>query len=148
MRLAMLVSLGLGAIAVLQAAINRKVAAVWGLAPAVLLNTVVLLVVAGAFLGTALRGLGPFARFVAEDARLGQLRWWWVLPGLLGFALVAGLPWAVARVGALQVFVGVVAAQMVTSLFWDALVEGIPATGARALGAALAIVSVVLVAWR
>jgi transporter family-2 protein len=139
----------LGAMAVIQATINRQIAVQWGLSPAVLLNTFVATVVAAAFLGVLLARGGP-AFLLKPGVGLSELRfhWHWLLPGVFGFFLVAGLPWAVHHIGALRVFVGVVAAQMVTSLAWDHFAEGIPASAVRGTGALLAVASVVLVSWR
>jgi transporter family-2 protein len=137
----------LGVLAVIQVTINRQVATRWGLAPATLLNTAVATLAAGIFLGFAVAlGRDPF--LFQPGLRLSGLRWYWLLPGVIGFMLVAGLPWAVHHVGALRVFVGVVAAQMVASLAWDHFAESNPATPTRIGGALLAIASVVLVSWR
>ena len=144
---ALVVPLVLGAVAVLQATLNRQVAATWGLAPASVLNMLVGLAWAGAFLLVVQAGrLDPELSRV--EVRLGQMRWWWVLPGLFGFGLVTGLPWAVDKLGAQPVFVAVVGAQMVTSLLWDAYVEGVGVSAPRLLGGLLAVASVGLVSWK
>jgi len=83
-----------------------------------------------------------------SGARASELRFYWFLPGVFGFLLVAGLPWAAHHVGTLRVFVGVVAAQMITSLAWDHFAESIPVTATRITGALLAIASVVLASVR
>ena len=141
---ALLVPLALGAAAVLQATLNRHVAAAWGLAPACVLNMLVALALAAVFVGAALGGRidGELGR---ASLQLASMRWWWIVPGILGFSLVAGLPWAVAKLGALPVFVAVVGAQMVTSLAWDAVAEGVSVTPTRILGGLLAVASVWLV---
>lgn len=144
--MAVLVALVLGATTVLQAGLNRRIAIEWGLAPTVFLNALTVLVLGTLFYFLALYGwLGAST---AQGARLAAWRWWWLLPGICGFALVAGLPWVVARVGALHVYVGVVAAQMCASLLWDVWIEGIGFSWVRATGAAMAIVAVAFVAWR
>lgn len=137
---AALVAFALGCVAVVQASLNRRIAAQIGLAPAVLLNGLIVAACAGAFYFSARRGwiggLVPSAE--------ATFKWWWIIPGVLGFALITGLPWAIARVGALQVFVVAVAAQMIASLAWDALVEGIPVNAMRALGATVCVAGVAL----
>jgi transporter family-2 protein len=138
----------LGTVAVFQAAFNRRIAAAWGLAPAALLNTAVLLVVGLTFLwwSSAQRNARP--HFFQPGGDLGQFRLWWLLPGLFGFSLLTGLPYALAKLGALRVFVALVASQVLTSLIWDATVEKIDLTWPRLLGAGLALGSVVLNSWK
>ena len=138
----------LGALAVLQATINRHIALQWGIAPTVALNAAVIGVVAALFYAAVRVGSVGNEFVLHPGASLAQMKWWWVVPGLIGFALVAGLPYAVDKIGALRVFVGVVAAQMITSLVWDAAFEKTPATLVRVLGAGLAVVSVLLVSWK
>lgn len=144
---ALIVPLVLGAAGVMQAVLNRHVAASWGLGPASVLNMVIALLLALAFVGAAYSGRidGELGRVSVDLARF---RWWWLVPGMFGFGLVAGLPWAISKLGALPVFVGVVAAQMVTSLLWDALAEGVSITPSRLCGGLLAVASVWLVSWK
>lgn len=135
----------LGAFGVLQAALNRQVAIASGLPPAVFFNTLVFLAMASLFLG--------LSRVAARSASDGpglaaSFRWWWVLPGFLGFCVVAGLPFAIQKIGAARVFVALVASQMATSLVWDAVVEKLPVTGTRLAGAALAVLGVLVASRR
>ena len=142
--------LAIGAVSVLQATLNRRIGAEIGLGGAVLLNALVMcstaavVVTALTATGTALLGHGT----VLGLEGLRQWSWWWVLPGLFGLAIVIGLPMMVERVGALTVFVGLVTAQTVTGLVWDAIEEGIPVTPTRALGVVAAIAAVLLVGRR
>ena len=146
MRVAVLIALALGATAVVQAGLNRRIAVEWGLAPTVFLNALTVLVLGALFHVLAVRGW--FGASIADNAGITAWRWWWLIPGLCGFALVAGLPWVVARAGALQVYVGVVAAQMCASMIWDAWIEGMGFSWVRATGAAMVIAGVAFVAWR
>lgn len=140
----LVVPLALGIVAVLQATLNRSIAASTGLAAAATLNMIVATVCALGFAAYCM---------TREDATgalrwqpdLGAFRWWWLLPGLVGFAIVLGLPWAVARIGALQTFVVLVGAQMVTSAVWDRFVEGIPFSTPRVAGAGFTVLGVWLV---
>jgi transporter family-2 protein len=141
------VAVVLGFIAVLQVTINRHIALRWGLAGAVLLNGLVL-TLAASLLFAVVRARGVQGFLLREGAALSDARWWWVLPGLFGLSLVALLPWAAHHVGFQRVFVGLVAAQMVGSLLWDLLVEKIPVTAPRGVGAVLAVASVALVSSR
>jgi transporter family-2 protein len=71
-----------------------------------------------------------------------------MVPAFGGVIIVAGIPWAIARLGALPVLVGIVASQMVVGLLWDALVEGQPITALRVVGATLAVAGVFVAGWR
>jgi transporter family-2 protein len=143
----LIVPLVLGIAAVLQAALNREVASHTGLAAATALNMLVAAIAAFAF-----------AAFCAvRKAPEGLLRWhvasqdfraWWLLPGLIGFALVLGLPWAIERAGALATFVVLVAAQMLASTLWDRIAGGVPLSWPRVLGALCTVAGVALVAWK
>jgi len=144
MNLAILLPLCLGAVAVLQATLNRQIAERWGLAPAAILNTSIAVLCSTALLVYCLAS-GSRSGLLRVTFEPGALRWWWLLPGAFGFAIVVGLPWAVGKAGALPTFVSMVAAQMLASALWDRFALGIAWDGSRALGAVLAIASVWLV---
>lgn len=145
-----LLLLALGAVTVLQATLNRRIGSELGLGGAVLLNAVVMCGAAAILVGyltasgTTLLSNGALLGFEG----LRQWSWWWILPGLFGLGIVLGLPMMVERVGALTVFVGLVAGQTIAGLIWDALEEGIAVTPSRALGVACAIAAVLLVGRR
>lgn len=140
MNLALLVPFALGCFAVLQVALNKRIAASMGLTQAVILNAGVLLVVAVVFWLYARGARQDFGEWMSGSGGFGDFKLWWIIPGLCGLTLVAGLPWAVQRVGALQAFVVLVAAQMVFGIVWDHVVDGITVTVPRVAGAGLAIV--------
>jgi transporter family-2 protein len=147
MSIALVVSAVVGFLTVLQATFNRQIARAWGLAPAAVLNTAVAVVLSLAFLAFCVwRGSDTGLSRVSFDIRL--MRAWWLLPGCFGIAIVIGLPWAVSKVGALPVFVALVAAQVVTSALWDRLVDEAPLSPARIAGAVLAVASVALANWK
>ena len=147
MSIAVFVSVVLGVLSVLQATLNRHIAREWGLAPAAVLNTAVAVMLSLAFVAYGVwRGSDSDLSRVTFDARL--MRAWWVLPGCFGVALVVGLPWAVSKIGALPVFVGLIAAQVLTSALWDRLVDGAALSPPRIAGALLAVASVALANWK
>ncbi len=130
----------LGFFAVMQAALNRKFAQSTDLPFAVLVNAG-FLVVAG-ILFFLISRIAPDVlpvMFRKRDASY-PIFWWVFLPGLFGFSLVAGLPWAISRLGATQVFIALISAQLVTSIIWDYLMEGIQISFSR-LTAVLLIIS-------
>ncbi len=145
--MALFVPLVIGVVSVLQATLNRQVARQWGLAPTAVLNMVVALVIALAFVSLCLMR-GPGVGIFRIHFEPSLMRWWWLLPGVFGCAIVFGLPWAVEKLGALPVFVVLVGAQMCTSAAWDRLIEGAPLSTPRVIGALLAVLSAVLVNWK
>lgn len=148
MRLISLVPLLCGLAVVAQAGLNRRFAGQWGLLSAVLMNMVVATV--------ATFGVYAVARSVPglwPEASVGQGRFdgftpWHLLPGLCGVLIVIGMPWAIGRLGAVQSGLLLIVAQLVTSLVWDALVEGRPATLARVVGSAIALAGAAIVVWK
>lgn len=135
----------LGIAAVAQATLNKEIAQGTGLAAATALNMAVAAALAFAFaLWCALRGeaAGPMRWSVDASA----FRAWWLVPGLVGFLIVLGLPWSVQRVGALSTFVALVGAQMLASALWDHFAGGIPLSAGRIGGAVCTVAGVVLLA--
>lgn len=126
----------LGAAAILQAGLNRMVAAQSTLPVAVLVNTGVLVILAGGFFWFHVRS-GPGPEFTS-------LPWYALIPGIMGFSLVAGLPFAISRIGALQTFIVFVTGQLFFSLLWDRWVENIPITSSRIVALALTCAGVLL----
>ncbi len=141
-------SLLIGAAAVLQGALNRKVAAVWGLPAAIALNALVLLPCALGLLALARAGVLPGELLRPRAEAFVNPRGWYLLPGLLGMFIVTALPLAIGRIGATQVFVTVVAGQMVASLAWDRGVEGIAPSALRLFGVGLVTVGAYLASIR
>lgn len=134
----------LGAIAVLQGALNRIIAGSWGLAPAIVLNNCVILAAGLVLFGAVKFYPEIFPEGLRDKAGFTSFSWYYVLPGLCGLVLVAGIPFAIGKIGAANVFIGIVCAQMVASLIWDKVVEGIPLTWTRTAGAFFAILGAVM----
>lgn len=122
----------LGAVAVLQAGLNRRISAHWGIGGAVLMNALVL-----AVLAIILYFSGALSN---SKISISDFKIWFVVPGFLGLTLVAGLPLAISRWGALNTFLWLIASQIVASAFWDFLVEGQPFSWKKLAGGAIAIV--------
>ena len=142
-----LIPLSVGAMTVLQGTINRHMSQSVGLGSAIVLNSaLVMALAAGVYaLGRARPGLLP-PIFEGELA-LSKLSWWMVFPGVFGLCIIAGIPWAISKLGAARVFVGIVVAQLVASMMWDTLIAGKPLTAARVLGGLLAVAGVALASW-
>lgn len=145
---ATIISVLLGFAAVFQGGINRHASGKFGLTPVILLNNAIIFV-AGIVLFVAVKYLpASFPDFFKAKLTPGSFSWWYILPGLLGLALVTGIPFAISKIGALRVFIGIVTGQMIISIIWDAALEGIPITGIRITGAILAVISVMLLSWK
>ncbi|MFY9343477.1 MAG: DMT family transporter [Planctomycetota bacterium] len=143
MAIELVVPFVLGVAAVLQVTLNKAIAAHTGFGAAVALNSLVAAVCAAGFaLACALRAQPD--GLLRWNPDLAAFRPWWIVPGIVGFLLVLGLPWAVQRVGALSTFVALVTAQMLASAAWDWLVGGIPLSASRVAGACCAVAGALL----
>lgn len=128
----------LGALAVLQPILNRMMLDERGVAFAAWLNSLVLLTAASFVLGLVYF----FNEHFPDYFRLrtdGPFRWWFILPGLMGFAVVFNLPIAIRALGAFPSIIALLLGQLVTSFLYDSLAQNQPITGARILGLILAL---------
>lgn len=127
----------LGVVVVLQAGLNKKISALWGISGAVLLNALVFLIIATVayFFVPNMKG----------NIELKSFSWWYLVPGTLGCILVFGGPMAIMRWGAVHTFILIISAQLLASLVWDSQVEGLPVSTMRIAGIALAWIGAVLV---
>jgi len=131
LRVDFLIPFIVGFCAVIQAGLNRKIAASWGLSWTIVLNTSILLAV-----GFLCLSMGLWSGKAASST----FRLWYLIPGLAGFAIVAGLPLSVGKIGALSTFLILISAQIIFSALWDKGFEGIALSWTRALGATLVLV--------
>lgn len=123
MKLNFLLPMALGALVVFQGVMNRQIGEVKGLSFAVFMNAVVLVTVAS----TVLAGLFVWGQ-QAPDYLRPQLnpvwRWWYILPGLMGFMLVFNVPISMRGLGAFPTIVSMLLGQLLCSFIWDALAAG------------------------
>lgn len=134
-----------GIATVLQAALNRRIAGNWGLAPTIVLHAGVLFVFAlGSYFVIEKTGIAVPPSFRAKETAYQNPLWWYLFPGLAGWLIIFAMPFAISKIGALQVFVWVVAAQMLAGLCWDRWVEGISINATRALGVVVVIAGAAL----
>ena len=116
-----------GAAAAIQGGLNRRISDIWGKAPAILTNGVVLTIAAALAVWWAGRSTSWFAGIIGPKAdAFSRPQWWYILPGVLGFGFLMTIPGAIAKLGATQVFVLIVAGQLLAGLAWDRYVEGMP----------------------
>jgi bacterial/archaeal transporter family-2 protein len=132
-----------GVAVVTQSGLNRRFVGQLGLLGAALANMAVALsVVAAAVLLWRWLPGGPPAQ-----ARFGPFTAWNLVPGVCGVVLVVGMPLAIRHLGAATSVVALLAAQLLTSLVWDAAFEGRPVTLIRAVGITLAFAGAALAVW-
>lgn len=140
-----IIPLTVGAVTVLQGTLNRQMSESMGLGAALVLNSIIVLALSGVLYAIARFRSAWLPDMFADQFQLGQLTWWMVLPGIFGFCVITGIPWAISRLGAAKVFVGIVVAQVVVSMLWDIFITGKPLTMMRVMGAVLAVAGVVLI---
>lgn len=141
MMLAWFIPVLVGVAVVLQGGFNRQVSEQWGLANTVFVNGIVFLVVS--ILLWLLARLRPgmlSPEFLPPIDGSSVALWRLILPGVFGVLIVTGLPWAIARLGALGAILIVLVTQLVVSILWDRFVEGLPLHPTRIAGAALALI--------
>lgn len=129
-----------GLAVVLQGGFNRQVSMQWGLATTVFVNGIVFLVVSLILWGVMKLRPGVLPReFLPPEAAGSVAVWRVILPGVFGVVIVTGLPWAITRMGALGAVLILLVTQLVVSMVWDLIVEGVPIQPMRVVGAALAL---------
>lgn len=145
MNWSMLIPLFIGCVGILQGTINRQVATHIGVAQATLITNAVTVVICIGFYLLAKSSPDLFPEFFQVKAPITTYKWWFIFPPLFGFCIIAGMPFAFAKLGAVKVTVLLVAAQMATSVVWDIYVEDIAINLMKFAGIIFALISVVLV---
>ncbi len=135
----------LGVVVVLQAGLNKKISANWGITSAVLLNAIVFFVIAAVFFAVALWRGDLFSANMKPSVDLKTFSLWYLIPGALGCVLVFGGPMAIMRWGAVHTFILIISAQLLASLIWDWKIEALPVSPMRIAGISLAWIGAVLV---
>ena len=146
-----IVPLTIGLLSVLQTTLNRQMADRWGLADVMLLNVLVML------LCTLLLSLLAHQKtppswlptiFVAKGEIQNQIGVMNFLPGLFGLAVILGLPYATLHLTVAHVFVVFMGTQLLASIAWDIMIQNIPMTPLKGLGALFTLIGIVLVNWK
>ncbi len=135
-----LFTLLIGLFAVLQGGLNKQIGMSWGLPGAVLINAIMFLVGALVFYFYAKSSM-PIMEALDDRQSFVQYKWWYFTSGLLGLVFVIGVPFAIVKIGALNVFVILIAAQIVGSFLWDKFVEGLTTNNWQLVAAGLAVLS-------
>lgn len=130
----------LGVAVVTQGHLNRQISGDWGLPVAVLINASVFLILSLLFFvaSRSFPNLFPdFLQIKSSDTRPGI---WYFIPGLCGFLLVFGLPWAFQNLGSGKTFVLLVSSQILFGMIWDYFISNREINKATLIGAAVTII--------
>ena len=145
MNWSMLIPIVIGCVGILQGTINRQVANHIGVAQATLLSNVLTVVICIGFYFLVKTTPSLVPDFFQIKAPITTFKWWFIFPPIFGFCIVAGMPFAFAKLGAVKVSVLLIAAQMATSVVWDIFVEDIGINLMKLAGIIFAFISVVFV---
>ena len=128
----------IGVSTIVQGGFNKQVTHYWDLTSAVLLNAIVYLVISLVLLYLSKKHPNLLPEIFRDKGTLSQFSWWFLIPGIAGLIIVAGMPWVIIKIGAFKMIVVVVATQLLVSMFWDLWVEKIPVNSMRIVGAVMA----------
>lgn len=148
MNTALIIPFMIGVIGILQGTINRQMSTEVGLATALVFGNIITLVVSIVFYYYVKLNPASFPEFVLPKAMFTNFQWWYILPALFGFFILAGLPVAIFKLGAVKVTLFLIAAQVLTSALWDHFVENIEVTPYKIVGLILAMMSVAISSFR
>lgn len=140
-----LLPLLIGSFGILQGALNRQIATTIGVTQAALLTNIGSVIISIFFYFFVKSFSSLFPEFYQLKAPITTYKWWYVFPAILGFLIIAGIPFAIAKLGAVKVTVGLIAAQMVTSIVWDIIVEDISLNLMKVIGIFFAFLSVTFI---
>jgi transporter family-2 protein len=137
--------LAIGFCGIMQGAMNRLVSNYIGVTQATLITNIGCVLVSLVFYYIVRAYSSLFPYFYQIKAPLTSYKWWFIFPPLFGFFIIAGIPFAIAKLGAVKVTVGLIAAQMITSVVWDLVVEDISLNAMKVVGILFAFLSVTFI---
>ena len=120
-----LLSFLIGAVAVVQGGVNRKITTDWGLSGAIFLNSLLVLIVAVLFVAACKLTPQYFPESFAAKFDTSTFKWWYFLPSICGFIIICAIPAFIPKIGASSVFLCMVIGQLIFSLIWDYRFENI-----------------------
>lgn len=148
MNIALSAAAFIGFLAVTQSILNRNIAQSLGLAKAVLLNGVINSFMASIFLAISYKYSHKMPQIFDVSSRVSEIKWWYFLPGVFGFLIVAFYPYAIDKIGAAKVIVSVVASQVIVAMLFDYFLFKLEIGGWRYFGAFLVVIGVWLTVWK
>jgi transporter family-2 protein len=134
---------------VIQSSLNKSIAESKGLSTACVING--FMVVLFSFLVFIVSYFYPdyfLDIIVFNKSNKLLFKWWYIVPGLLGFLGIFILPLGVMKIGALPVFLGVIAGQVCLSILYDYYFQKMPFDTIRVAGAILTFTGAFLVSWK
>jgi len=138
MTLLFLIPFTLGLLGVLQTILNRSFGEQFSFREAVWVNGFFVFASATVYLDYGVMAKSP--DLVDAPYRvLKDFKFWYCLPGILGFVLVFGFPWAASQIGATRVFVAAVSGQLIADLGFDWISENQRPEWLRIIGVCLAL---------
>ncbi|MBC7537281.1 MAG: DMT family transporter [Bacteriovorax sp.] len=140
-----LLPLFIGCFGILQGALNRQIATTIGVTQATLITNIGTVIICICFYFFVKSFSNLFPDLFQIKAPITTYKWWYIFPPILGFLIIAGIPYAIAKLGAVKVTVGLIAAQMVTSIVWDMMVEDINLNLMKVIGIFFAFLSVTFI---
>src|SRR4051794_11523469 len=112
----LILPLALGVSVVLQGTINRQMALEYGLGSTVLLNAVVFFILSLGFYLSAKYTPAVVPEFWRMREPTNGFSWSYLLPGVFGFIIVTGLPWAIQNLGPSTTIILLIASQILLSV--------------------------------
>lgn len=137
----------LGFVVVLQGSLNKQIGTQWGLSTAVLINaSVFFLFSIFMYYSTKL-----FPNFFPDYLRAKPInenfQAWHFIPGLCGFILVLGLPWAIHKIGVAKSMTLLIGSQILMGFIWDKFIYHNEPSLLKLIGAILSLLGAILVMW-
>jgi len=135
----------LGGLMVCQGIINKKIYEEWGVTTTVVLNSMLILLVSAVFWLVSLYLPQDTADAIHRQGKSREWSWTFLIPGLIAYPVVAGVPISIEKIGPASTFVLLVVAQVVVSMLWEHVSGERDISAMNILGACLAIGGVILV---
>lgn len=135
----------LGAAGILQGAFNKEIAMKTGVAHATALTNTGCFILCIAFYYLVKVYPEFFPSYFRIQTSLTHYKWWYVIPPILGFMIVAGMPLAFAELGAVKSTVYLMAMMLITSALWDFFVDHLMINLYKGLGLLFAFISIIFI---
>ncbi|GIL18395.1 MAG: hypothetical protein BroJett040_21460 [Oligoflexia bacterium] len=140
-----LIPIALGVTVVLQGTLNKQIGSIYGLSVAVLINAAIFFILSLCFLALSFYTPNLVPDFLRAKPLTSPFQWYYLIPGICGFILVLGLPWAFQSIGAGATFILLISSQLLCGFFVDTYFLGNPVNIQKIGGALLSMIGAVLI---